>query len=275
MLFPVRWCTCLLIGALAAPLLPAQAPAVNAGRELFAAPTNSRPLRVAVYRGPGGGERGVENVTARAAQLPGASVTRFSAAEFGTRDLGEFDVVVFAGGRGGEQARELGPEGRAAVQRFVQEGGGYVGICAGAFLALAGYEGRLGLVDARTVSPRWRRGQGYVELELSPEGRSVLGGIEGRFSVRYANGPVIEPLGRDDLPDYRVLAYFRTELAENDTPAGVMVNSPAVVESTYGRGRVILLSPHSEDTPGLEHLLPRVLLRAARERTLAVSAAAP
>jgi len=270
-----RWVSALAVAGFIGLAGWAKDEPVNGGRTIFAAPEKTRPLRIAIYRGPGGGEKGVKNVTDRAEQLPGATITRLTGAEFGTRDLSEFDLVVFAGGRGGEQAKEIGPQGRAAVRRFVEAGGGYVGICAGAYLALAGYEDRLGLIDARTVSPRWRRGQGYVELELSEAGRAAFGEVKEKFTIRYANGPVIEPLGRDDLPDYKVLAYFRTELAENDTPAGVMVNSPAVVESTFGRGRVVLLSPHSEDTPGLEHLIPRVILRVARERTLAGATTAP
>jgi len=33
--------------------------------------------------------------------------------------------------------------------------------------------------------------------------------------------------------------------------------------STYGKGRVFISSPHPENTPGLEHLIPRGILWAA------------
>jgi len=48
------------------------------------------------------------------------------------------DVVVFTGGRGSFQGRFLGEDGRARVRDFGREGGGYVGICAGAYMALQG-----------------------------------------------------------------------------------------------------------------------------------------
>ncbi len=81
----------------------------------------------------------------------------------------------------------------------------------------------------------------------------------GRFAVRYANGPIVKPAGRDDLPDYESLAWFRTELAKNDTPVGVMVNAPAVFAGAFGRGRAACVSPHPEQTDGLDHLVPRLV----------------
>jgi len=90
-----------------------------------------------------------------------------------------------------------------------------------------------------------------------------LGEVDGRFKVRYANGPIIKPAGREDLPDYQPLTLFRTELAENGTPVGVMVNSPAQAISTFGKGRVFISSPHPEGTPGLEHLIPRGIVWAS------------
>lgn len=49
-----------------------------------------------------------------------------------------FDVVLVPGGSAGADARLMGDLGRKAVQDFVMSGGGYCGICAGAFLALPG-----------------------------------------------------------------------------------------------------------------------------------------
>jgi hypothetical protein len=36
------------------------------------------------------------------------------------------------------------------------------------------------------------------------------------------------------------------------------------VFATFGRGRVLTISPHSEDTPGLENVVPRALVWLAR-----------
>ena len=53
--------------------------------------------------------------------------------------LKDFDVVIVPGGSATSQAKRLGPSGCDALVRFVENGGGYVGVCAGAFLAAAGY----------------------------------------------------------------------------------------------------------------------------------------
>lgn len=239
------------------PLAGAEPPANPPG--LFTAPDNIRPLKIAIYEGPGSGEKGIVNVTQRAQQLPGAKVTTLKPDEMGTRELAEFDIVVFSGGSGSSQAKAIGEAGRKNVRAFVEGGGGYLGICAGAYLACAGFDWGLGILNAKTVSSKWQRGRGMMQIELTADGRALFGNVSDKFTIRYANGPIIKPLGRPDLPAYQIAALFRTEIAQNGSPVGVMIDSPAAVFAPFGRGRVLTLSPHSEDTPGLEHFVPRAL----------------
>jgi type 1 glutamine amidotransferase len=179
--------------------------------------------------------------------------------------LTAFDTVVFPGGSASQQAKAIGDAGRAKLKDYVKNGGGYVGICAGAYLACTNFEWSLGILNARTVSSKWMRGSGYVDLEVAHDGRPILGDVGEVFKVRYNNGPIIKPSAQADLPSYRALSFFRTEVAKNGTPVGVMVDSPAQAVSTYGKGRVFISSPHPENTPGLEFLIPRGILWAAGE----------
>lgn len=247
----------MVLMAAGARLRAAEAPA-NPPR-LFAAPAQARALNIAIYDGPGSGEKGIESVTQRAKQLPGARVTALEPAEIGARDLAEFDIIVFSGGSGSAQAKAMGEAGREKVRQFVARGGGYLGICAGAYLACAGFDWGLGILNAKTVSRKWRRGGATLLVQLTADGKEIFGDVAKPFAIRYHNGPVIQPLGREGLPAYRVAAWFRTEIAENGSPVGVMVDSPAVVFTTFGKGRVLTISPHSEDTPGLENVVPRAL----------------
>ncbi|MES2697706.1 MAG: BPL-N domain-containing protein, partial [Verrucomicrobiota bacterium] len=226
---------------------------------VFTAPAKVRPLKIAIYEGPGSGDKGILSVSNRAQQLPGAKVIPIKPAEMGTRDLAEFDVIIFSGGSGSAQSKAIGDAGRKNVREFVERGGGYLGICAGAYLACSGFDWGLGILNAKTVSNKWRRGGGMVKAELTDEGRAVFGKVETPFVIRYNNGPIIKPHDRADLPPYKIAALFRTELAENGTPKGVMVDSPAAVYAPFGKGRVMTISPHSEDTPGLENVIPRAL----------------
>jgi putative intracellular protease/amidase len=241
-----------------APAVGAPTPPPNAPN-VFSAPEKVRPLKIAIYEGDGSSAKGIASVTTRASQLPGVKITPVKAAEMGMRDLTEFDILIFSGGSGSAQSKAIGEAGRKNVRAFVERGGGYLGICAGAYLACAGFDWGLGILNAKTVSPKWRRGGGMVRAELTDSGRELLGPVKAPFTIRYNNGPIIQPLGRADLPPYQVVALFRTELAKNDTPVGVMLNSPAAAYAPFGQGRVLTLSPHSEDTPGLENMIPRAL----------------
>jgi len=134
----------------------------------------------------------------------------------------------------------------------VKGGGGYVGICAGAYLACSGFSWGVGVLDAKTVSSKWRRGEGTVQIEMTPKGKEITDISVEKHDIRYANGPIIQPNHRDDIPDYEPIAFFRTELAENGSPKGAMVNSPAMARGTFGQGRVLISSPHPEQTAGME-----------------------
>jgi putative intracellular protease/amidase len=216
------------------------------------AAADERPLRVALYADEGAGDRGIETVEAQLKEQ-GHEVIRVKGSEIAEGILSpEFDAVVFTGGSGSRQGNTLGEEGRENVRQFVSEGGGYVGICAGAYLACTGFSWGVGVLDARTVSPRWRRGRGMIEVEVTPAGEEVSGIPAGTHLIRYANGPILTPHGRDDIPPFETVAFFRTEVAENDTPVGIMIGAPAIARGEFGKGRVVVTSPHPESTDGLD-----------------------
>jgi putative intracellular protease/amidase len=238
-------------------------PDLNGYKTVIAPPTNPAALQIAIFDGKGAPMSGIENVRERVNAMPGSTITLLKADAIAQGGLSGYDVVIFSGGSGGTQAKSLGDQGREQVRKFVREGGGYVGICAGAYLACSNFSWGLQILNASTVSSKWMRGSGFVEEEITFDGSPILGAVDGTFFVRYNNGPIIKPGDRADLPAYRPLSLFRTEVAKNGTPVGIMLNAPAQAVSTYGKGRVFISSPHPENTPGLEHLIPRGILWAA------------
>ncbi len=116
------------------------------------------PLRVALYDDKGAAGKGIPSVEAILGKSPDLKVTRLKGPQFKADVLKDFDLVMFTGGSGSAEAEGLGEAGREEVRKFVREGGGYVGICAGAYLACSGFEWGLGVMNARTVSQKWRRG---------------------------------------------------------------------------------------------------------------------
>jgi glutamine amidotransferase-like uncharacterized protein len=215
-----------------------------------------KPIQVAVYEGMGCSGKGIPCVSDQLGTSPDFMVTKITAEQIRTGALKKFDVVMFTGGAAMTQSKALGTEGRDAVKKFVEHGGGYMGICAGAFLACDGYDWAIPVLDAKTVSPKWQRGEGTVKIELTELGQKVLGQTNKLFDIHYENGPIIKQAKSGSMPDFKPLAYFRTELAENGTPVGVMINAPAIVVSTCGKGRVVVTSPHPEQSKGLEGFVP-------------------
>jgi hypothetical protein len=238
-------------------------PDINGLKTIIAPPAKTKPVKVAIFNGKGASIEGIENMEKCIGTIPQATSTRVPGDQWATVDLKPFDVVVFSGGSGSAEAEAIDEAGRKNVREFVRNGGGYVGVCAGAYLACANFKWSLGILNASTVSSKWQRGQGFMDLEVTDEGRKLLGDVQGTFKVRYHNGPIIKPAGRDDLPPYTPVVMFRSEIAEHGTPVGVMVNSPSQAIGTFGKGRVFISSPHPENTPGLENLIPRAILWSA------------
>lgn len=224
--------------------------------------------KVAVYRGAGASDI-CANATLEVLNNHEACKAEFiSAKEIQSGVLRKFDVIFFPGGTGSGERKALGKEGWSELWSFLQDGGGYVGTCAGAYMALSSDERIEGnLIDAELQEGEWERGEAILEIELTNEGREVLGDISGRLNIAYQNGPVFHPAKRDDLEPYVVLAYFRTEVAENDSPKGVQIDSPAIATAPYGKGRVVILSPHPELTPNLTFFVPRIALLAANKHS--------
>ena len=221
-------------------------------------------IRVALYDDEGASHRTAAQIAHALSGLEGAVIRRLAAADVREGALDRFDVVIFGGGSGSGEARGLEKKGREAVREFVNRGGGYVGICAGAYLATSGYDWGLKILDAETVDRKhWKRGRGTVRIEAAEAGRvffdAVIDPDRGEesvmWSIQYANGPLLGRAGIPRLPDFEVLARFRDELAENGAPKGVMIDTPAIVSGTFGKGRVICFSPHPEKTAALHPLL--------------------
>ena len=104
----------------------------------------------------------------------------------------------------------------------------------------------------------------HREIGIDDRGcREILGNLKDEFPVRYHNGPIVSPANHKGLPDYRVLAHFRSEVSRHEVQAGTMVNTPAIIASEFGKGRVLCISPHPESSKSLRPMVARGLRWAA------------
>lgn len=222
------------------------------------------PIRVAIYLDGGSGHPAPENCEKCLPKLKGFATQRVTAQDVRDGKLRDFDVLIQPGGSGSKQAATLGPEGREAIRKFVDRGCGYIGICAGSYLASADYDWSLHILDAKVLDRKhWARGVGDVQMKMQGKGREELAAREPVVTIRYAQGPLLAPAGKDDIPDYEELATFETEIAKNGAPEGVMRGTTAIARGTFGRGRVVCFSPHPEKTDGLESLVESAVRWAA------------
>jgi glutamine amidotransferase-like uncharacterized protein len=229
----------------------------------------ARPIRVALYQGPGAGPSRANLITVldAAKGSPALQVSHLSPAEIRQGKLQDFDVLIHPGGSGGGQGRALEAQGRAAEREFVRNGGGFIGICAGAYLATDDYEWSLGLIEARAVDRKhWARGTGTVEVELSPAAQEFFGVGVQRISIHYAQGPLLGRREWDNplAPEYESLGLYRTEIAKKGAPEGIMPGTSAIVRANFEKGRVFVFSPHPEMTDGLGFMLARAVTWVAK-----------
>ena len=220
--------------------------------------TAAKKLVVGIYDGPGSG-RPMPFVTDLMNGLSVVEAHPIHPVEIQSGGLASFDVVLFPGGMASHQFDALAEKGRLAVQKFVRGGGGYIGICAGAYMAASQpYTWGLNLLKAEIVDhDHWARGIGTVQIELTGAGQRVFGAQSGRIDYHYGNGPIFSAAEQGDLPDYEVLAWYRTGIGVNGADPQVMVDTPAILAGMYGQGRVLVSSGHSEWSSGIEAFLLR------------------
>jgi glutamine amidotransferase-like uncharacterized protein len=221
----------------------------------------TRPIRVAVYDDAGASPA---KLVAILEAIPALKVSRVTAEQIRGGALDNADVVLHPGGSGGKQGNTLADAGREKIRAFVQRGGGYVGICAGAYLATCDYPWSLHILDAKVIDrAHWARGSGPVDVGLSNAGRQLLGAPAATCSILYFQGPLLAPANNSEIPDYQPLGTYQGEIAKNGAPTGVMKGTTAIAAAPFGKGRVFCFSPHPEKTPGLEGMLTRAIAWAA------------
>lgn len=219
---------------------------------------NEEPVQVAVFKAEKGVGPSSEDLTVALGAADDFNVIRITSDEIRAGKLADVDVLIHPGGSGGRQGRDLDTLGREAVREFVRGGGGFLGICAGAYLATNEYPWSLNLIDAKVVDRKhWARGKGVVVIEFSPEGAEFFNYEYDEMMIYYGQGPLLARREWDDpdVPDYESLAIFSTEIAEKGAPEGVMVGNSAIVRTEYGKGRVFCFSPHPELTEDLGYMI--------------------
>lgn len=206
--------------------------------------------KVAIYCDKGGANYSVLTMLALS---PRFDVEIVDAADVRSGALDGCDMLLQPGGSCRAQHLALGPDGEAAIARYVRSGGSYYGICAGAFLATQTNKpdpeyARMGLVPFKDDKPEHYRGWGPAAVSLTAAGRKFFRSSPAEREVMYWGGPVLVP--GDPVPDARidVLATYGGQLLNTSSskPVKPMFGKAAFLAGTVGAGRIFISCPHPE-----------------------------
>lgn len=190
------------------------------------------------------------------------------AVEIGGGKLAEgFDVIFVPGGWARDKMAALGENGGEAIKEFVRRGGGYLGFCGGAGLALS-HENGLGLAPFGRLptSERLPSFSGKIVLKHAEPHHPLWSGVDtgaafyawwpGQFALPQKPGDVLvlasygSPMPGSFVTDLPVGPGF--DWSRWEKSYGINLNperitgEPAVVELGYGKGKVILSYLHFE-----------------------------
>lgn len=151
-------------------------------------------------------------------------------------------MMIVPGGTAGRYQKLLGVEGITSIQNFVANGGGYLGICAGAYLGSTN-----DITDTKNI------GIGLLPVRYILYGcganiRTAVTVNEHKrntvYKTFYHNGAVYRS---DQLPnDVTILATITNTGSSNSKFHEFLVNKATIITGTFGKGRVVLCGPHIE-----------------------------
>lgn len=160
-----------------------------------------------------------------------------------SRFLERYSTLIFgAGGISGAPTAFGGTFGRQRIRDLVQEGRTFIGICAGAYLAMLDEPQGLGLIGQGLDRPQAGNiFQGFLNVEYPP-------GSGKRVPMWYQNGPVFP---RDATGVKTLFTVEHEQHTDMDSAAASLTPAdfsgrPVLVEGKYGNGQCVLLSVHPE-----------------------------
>lgn len=213
-------------------------------------------IRVALYNGSGDSGAGACKACVRAMELMfewmGCNVTRVTFDDIINGRLDGYDVLAWPGGDY-TQYWQVGPQGRAYIQKFISDGGGYYGTCAGAWWAcdymiwkadpaypppdykVEGDDLNLDLFPGVAVGPIEEIGPFHTDLvtkiNIVNHDHPITRLWPNQITVFYVGGPELLPYQGANVT---VLGLYDA------------TGTPAMVAFGYGNGRVFLTGPHPE-----------------------------
>lgn len=170
------------------------------------------------------------------------SVTKVDAEYINNNSLDDFSIICFPGGDMYEYSQDISASGKEKIREFIRNGGGYIGICGGAYFAsetviwqgnqlpmapLALYQGTAeGTIDNIIPYPRY----GMCKVNIMDTTHFITQSVLNPMWILYYLGPILVP----ENQDVKILGRYDA------------VDQPAILTFDFGEGRVFLTGTHPE-----------------------------
>ena len=199
----------------------------------------SNTVRIAIYGGEGTSQKSIK-ASMHMFEWMGYSVSIIDAVYLNKGDLSAFNILCIPGGDMYQYSLDISSEGKDAIRNFVHAGGGYLGICGGAYFA------------CETVI--WQGEQLDMTL-LNLLSGTARGPAD--YIVPYPRYGMCEVLMvtneciRVEPESVWMMYSWGPELLPDDTVCVVGIYNKgrhaALVAFEYGSGRVFLIGTHPEN----------------------------
>lgn len=182
---------------------------------------------VLIYNGEVAAE-GCPEALAAVAERMGLDVAYFDSAEALSEQLSNAALCMIGGTEDDLDpfVSQFTPELQAQLQGWIESGGGFLGICGGAYIGSKGWQEDGGFVDMLNLAP--------VETEeylSDPDPRIISVDWNGtQRAIYYAYGPAFRT---DDVPNVEIIATYDD-------------GRTAALDYSRGDGHVVLCGPHPE-----------------------------
>ncbi|MBI5458197.1 BPL-N domain-containing protein [Methanobacterium sp.] len=174
-----------------------------------------------------------------------------TSSEINSNTLSGYDILIMPGGNSATYIAS-GNIDNDDIKEFVNQGNGYLGICAGAYAASNSVDGAYsgwGLAShVNTIDVSY---EGLVSINPTSSGSTLIDSSQ--ISLHHQNGPAM----------YTTSSSATSFATFSDNSTGYQGYS-AIVGESYGSGRVLLSSSHPEIDPQDSQLLVQMILWASK-----------
>lgn len=205
-------------------------------------------IKVLIYSGTGASANcvnGLKSALAKANSnnlVKGVTFSYATSTKLTSAILSKYNLLMMPGGSGGSVY--LNTISKSVIQNFVKNGGGYLGICAGAYAATARTDGHYnGWGIAPNVYCKAVSYEGKTTMKITSTGENLLK-RNGTITLAHYNGAAM---------------YLKSSTAKilgtyADSKTGYKGYGDIVIDF-YGKGRSVLIGSHPELSPQYPDIL--------------------